>query len=1708
MSRQIVNTKSRGGGGFDFETKVAAYYMTLMLSAQSPFAPEFGLITRIDFQTQRPIDDLLLRLVDTNGIAHGVSLSVKSNMQFSDSKAPQDFVRSAWEQYTGDTTPVFEKLHDRLGLVTTPLPSKLRKDLNALLSMAQRQSTIDQIVSIPRQRLFESFACPTDLANKCQIRINEQNHILSNFEFPEFDFESPSSQDKNTAINVSLSLLARPDHAEAIKLWDRLCSIADTYRIDGGSLEFRTLIRQLQGFQLRVYPLYQHDWEILIEDSKDTLNGIPCTIGDIHIPRAQLITEFEDFVCNNRYIALLGPSGCGKSAVAKEFAEEQLASQIILWWHASIFNDVPDYAAFESNLGLQHRLRELLPNASSSMPFLIIDGIDQIYKDTAYRALSALIRNLQSQDLDSPWRIVLICQSEEWDRVRKRLAEMNLATFRWQSFVVKDFQPDIENLSPLWDRYPAIKPLFFQDRLRTVLCKPIILNALALNVSELRENTTKAWLGESDIIDWFWNSIVRRSEPAAIRSEVLMALAEKQAELFEHDIPEKDLPNMEYLSDLKRDGLCVSRQHDRITFYHDIYGDWSRLRRLLQLDKKAVPFIKRHLESPIWHKAIRLYGLYLIEHNTDIAEWQVIFDTLESENTANMGQILLLDAPIFASNAFQIFEKLYPILISNQGKLLSILLQRFLHVATLPDPRVQEISDRKDLNTYETLAHFRIPNYPLWPDMIYFLHNHKEQIISLVAGTTSAIADKWLRGTPIGYPLREEVAELGVLIAERVLHGKPVVGTQVGDYKAGLAAAHEYPERVAKFALEAAGRINTGHDIEDRYNHKFTTPWVDGPSTDVDHDFREQCLSPNNAGIINPLIDANPSVAREVILALLIFPPYKTSDTYGYPSILIDELEIKDIVGYFPPIYFHGPFLYFLRSHPDEGLELIIRLVDFATDRWADRSAQQGFDVANLILDFQGKQTKWIGDYKVYQWYQMQGNVPCPIACALMALEKWLYDKADAGESLDQIIDIIHTKSYSLAFIGVLCALGRKRPELFTGPLLPYLAVPELHNWEINSTIQSSWSWTSIGWDMGQMKLYRDLAYEWHNAPHRRYGMDQWAIRLFLTNNQVRSFLQPVIRKWKQRLRKPTSKDPIKWLEPLIPKFEMENYQKVTDKNGNVLIVYNQPRKLQLKYASRLNEIDRQNQLRNFVMKCRQILDGQLSIKDAGPEQFWQELRTVSLIPDQEQPEPLFFSNRSACCAGSAVLIEFYSEWLSQNTEQLTWCEDQLLEAVLNPSDLIEGDLEHFVGDDLVWDRFCSHAIPTLWQHRLNSPKIRRCIALLATDKHRNSIATLFWSASRYRKILGDNFKQLQHLLIRYASVYLMCDAKNIHCNPDFDWYEWRQRQVTAFTGGNLSPNIPSWIDIIQQEFILSESLKRAEALSIEFFGNESRIHKPLIDTVIINAAYSWLPELSAAIDEEERTEWIDFWKAYLNYILENHSSADLPYPSDRWVLSRLPGIIAEMRPSEDPASIWKPILTLPKDKRHWIESFIDDWFIYGLGDSIAIDNFKRQWIDMIELCFASEQWDINRSGDWYATQDLWTRLMGLYVLDGIDELWSDNKAELVMDMSSYFERWCDIFLQCGHCAQRYAQFLAQPAAKPVRIRSLVWLESGAKSGGNYWWKEHGIADSLAHLLATIWVNQQSELKQHPVALGVFMSFLSKLAAQLNPIALELESHI
>ena len=265
--------------------------MTCLISSRPPLDPGFGSLRRISFQVRVDgwlLDDLLLVL---QGHEYEVrcSLSVKSNPQFSKSSAPPDFVKAAWEQYLGEVQSPFEKGRDRFGLVTTPLDSNTKPKLEDLLKKARAQSSVELFsrikeegyVSKEEKRIFESFACPKDLAEKYSINEAHIGELLRHLEHLQFDFENTSSSDLGKVTGMLRDCLDSTSLQEAENLWNTLCGIAGEMREAGGSIDMVGLVgRVRRTYKLKDFPDYVPMWRKLKEECRKELDLVRASIGD------------------------------------------------------------------------------------------------------------------------------------------------------------------------------------------------------------------------------------------------------------------------------------------------------------------------------------------------------------------------------------------------------------------------------------------------------------------------------------------------------------------------------------------------------------------------------------------------------------------------------------------------------------------------------------------------------------------------------------------------------------------------------------------------------------------------------------------------------------------------------------------------------------------------------------------------------------------------------------------------------------------------------------------------------------------------------------------------------------------------------------------------------------------------------------------------------------------------------------------------------------------------------------------------------------------------------------------------------------------------------------------------------------------------------------------------------------------------------------
>ena len=293
-----------------------------------------------------------------------------------------------------------------------------------------------------------------------------------------------------------------------------------------------------------------------------------------------------------------------------------------------------------------------------------------------------------------------------------------------------------------------------------------------------------------------------------------------------------------------------------------------------------------------------------------------------------------------------------------------------------------------------------------------------------------------------------------------------------------------------------------------------------------------------------------PDLAREIILALLIERrPPKMEPDYSVNNMLPDHAVcLEGTENFYPRFYTRGPFLLFLRINPEAALQTIIRLIDFATERWMEHHHREDGVKSGIDVPIDGHMKHFSGDREVYHWYHGVSHSEVA-ASALMAVEKWLYESLDKKESVDDWLDLILEMSRSAAFLGTLSEVGKYAPELFADRLRPLILVPQTYYME---TIYAAQGGHAFGtpYSFREGEWFFNLARGWDAMEHRQYRLVDIAVHLFHQDVETREALSEARKQWNDV----SYEDSELWhrhKETLIATFDDNNWREVQLADGS-----------------------------------------------------------------------------------------------------------------------------------------------------------------------------------------------------------------------------------------------------------------------------------------------------------------------------------------------------------------------------------------------------------------------------------------------------------------------------------------------------------------------------------------------------------------------------
>lgn len=1757
------------GTGFRNENCIAARFLLDLLARTNPLGADFGKIDRLQWQGRDLgwlADDLVVECTASKG-KRSAGISIKSDRQVTSSGFPPDFVGIAWAQWFGvKTERVLRGSNDAVVLMVGSLAHDVEDAWSNLLSDALR-TTPDRMLarlaepiaadgsqsSALQRALFASLRCPEELRNEGDASDGATMQLLCRIRLMRFDFEATPSRDHDHALRDCQTILRSGDPEEAKSLWARLVAVADANRA-GGSIDLASLLVELRDeFDLHDHPDYRRDWEVLERSSSDLMADVRGQISGLApLPRDKARTKVLDCLNRDRACFLVGESGSGKSALAKQIGETDYGRCI---WFAETTIDCDTEAAFERDIGIAHPLCEIL--SVSPEPCLIVVDSFERYSPRAQRLAHRWMQALLAENGPKHIHVLITSQTEPALKLIRSFIEAGLpATLHRTTQLDLPSADDIQSLvAPISElQWASLRP-----ELRPLLTNLKILDWLVAAARSGKAINPASIIGVSYLVDALWERWVEGDADQLGRSHLLMRLGELEGDTLLASVPRMQLEQSEQaaLGSLTASDLVRIRDQ-RVRFTHDMLGDWARLNVLIGEPGLSAPSVRARAKLPRWHRAMRLFGQRLLEQVEDGPErWRQAVEGLE--DGTEEGAIIrdqLVEALFLATNAVALLQRSWESLTASRGRLLALMLERFMFAATLPDPRIGMLSSAtEDTGEWDHL--FRLPYWPYWAPMLTVLHAHRDEVARLVPHAAAKLCALWLKSVPVeldeGQPMpwRKEAAELTLVIGREV-QALNAEGNYYSDghdkivYEAVLSAAPELPDEIAQLCLELAKRrdldpaistrVEQVHERQREERRQFLEanperqqrrsfvpalprgerrdPWPDGPRDGVQNAFQEACL---DTGAFPAFVRARPDAALEVLLAVCIEPPQH--EDFGRSSM--PETGFDHWKGGDPPLYCRGPFLQFLKEAPDQGLSFALRLVNFATRRFCE-----GHGLSVRI----GNDTRlWCGNSNVFRWHHdwpvWSGSM---IHCVLMAVERWLYEKIDRDEDIDPWINRILEESESLAFAGLLFDVGKYRPALFAGVLRPLLQNWLFLDWDRQiATLRRSGASDPMGLWTYQPRAMIELGRAWYRMPHRQdmlLYIGGGIVETLVTNEAERPFLAQLRSGWVSDL---NGEEPPEVIRLLSERLNPDNYTFETRDGKRVAASFDWSDAVRLKNQEDLQRIATDQMITGLPFQMRQLLDSNERFSQNQLPQFWEFVQGLEDLSPRlaNDGDPLHHIEDLLCGAIAALIVK-HRDWLAADPERMAWCRSKLESVVGQPPAPLRFDSEAADGDRK-WDSFAGEAGVALLAQDRDDPLARRLVAISVLSFHYGTTSRTLIRASQRREQLGDDFDRMLCLAVRWAGVrpaQNMAQRGRTDTDAEDD-HAGKEPLIKEFVEARLPTELPDILELSAQaerdieairtrQFPEMARMRRRESSTRRPGGEVETLHRGRlsVDTRVLSAAFAWL-DLAAA-RPNEKAKWLGLVRMFLDIELglipkiddpRRQRTEDHPDEFDAWVYGVIAKTIPSLTAAEDHCTLWQPILDRGPSAHQWIERFFWEWFTVGVRAAQTPERFTAIWSAMIEHALQSPAWD-PASGRSYDLDDAVFWLLGLGTrINKIGE--RPEFAAALSGMEDLFTRAVARWFKGSKLVSGLLYWVTQPAAIGLLVPAIRWLAPVIPTFDSYAWRD-GLEGNLIAFLRACWERKGEQISADPDLERDFRDLLTTAVSRGSHAAIALRDHV
>jgi len=814
---------------------------------------------------------------------------------------------------------------------------------------------------------------------------------------------------------------------------------------------------------------------------------------------------------------------------------------------------------------------------------------------------------------------------------------------------------------------------------------------------------------------------------------------------------------------------------------------------------------------------------------------------------------------------------------------------------------------------------------------------------------------------------------------------------------------------------------------------------------------------------------------------------------------VMDRSAIHDPVGaFFPPTPYKGPFWPLLRTKPETGVPLIIRLTDHGTKAWLLSHREGPLDSARKPLPLRlvvgGDHKDFWGDGTVYGWFRCNSVGPYPVCCALMALEQWLLRRIESGEPAGPIMEGALAQSESVAMIGTLVSVGLAHPEACAEALLPILCCPAFWRMDLHRMIQdrTADSILDIHRVTGRDQLDVEVLEKVIAQTHRRATIEEMACRLIFSGHEMGSLILEAARRFPEQPHFSFADDDTpqareEWRQTfdiVRARVDPANYcVKATDDPARVALEYIPPPSHQALLDARRAQDELWRDIWTLRSWGYSYLVEDHRRDELGLEQaasLAARLADTRIEETDDTAEFMEKQRRDAVALVAAGLIVRDAEWAERNG-WVDWCRGQVLRIVAGPRSPLDREVAETVFTEGA-DRSAARAVPLLLSVNPDDEELREALWwLLAHATH--EVRLLAFDAAR---CLWSADSNLAWDVIAFG----IGTARRRR-------YDWVQHK--------MCDEFISWVEAARRLLLRGRHLRLERLRGVDWQG---------VDYVTLRGVVLAMPQLIGPDCDEQTERLLSVIEDMLRFQADLETARAAAngtwgYPH----ILRWRGQLFEV--------VSCALLALPPEKVNplLLQPVMGNWqrapslladLLTGLvhitsGHAEYEPRFVQLWRNLVPGALDSPFWAAWK-GSHHDLEDLVAALLCVPRW----RTWHTERWEPLGQLTDVITHWVEKLGASEWNLPYLVRMLSGPGLFLFAEHGIHWLDTcrSAATSIDRLLGRHGRGDDLASLLEQGWRRQEGALRSDPVRWRHFTGLVDGVAALGEPIALRLQQEV